>query len=229
MDTNNRSRIHWNMKWINRKFAVNLKLRGKSPAGQTHYSYQESFPYHKPQNCIGPISIRRRPLYRANIGMLISKWHIQLGFTNVKWNMYPTSEWSTRFNNRIPSPRKHNCIRSIAIKHRRQYRTNIGMPVSKLYKNGIFFVGFIDGEIRYLSDIERLCFSNRTPSYFCRFHIGCYIDLTYSVVDIKTIQKLHFHLGFADTDVRYRWLISSPRWNCMVFIESIKITSIGKC
>ena len=101
MDTNNRSRIHWNMKSINRKFAVNLKLRGKSPAGQTHYSYQESFPYHKPQNCIGPISIRRRPLYRANIGMLISKWHIQLGFTNVKWNIYPTSEWSFQQQNSV--------------------------------------------------------------------------------------------------------------------------------
>ena len=99
--SNNRSRIHWNMKWINGKFVVNFKLRGKSPTGQTHYSYQESFPYDKippiPQSCIGPISIRRRSRYRANIGMLISKWHIELCFTNVKWNIYPTSEWSTSF------------------------------------------------------------------------------------------------------------------------------------
>ena len=104
-----------NMKWINRKFVVNFKLRGKSPTGQTSHSYQERFPYHKispiPQNCIGPIPIRRRSHYRANIALLISKWHIQLCFTNIKWNIYPTSEWSTSF-------RQQNSIVQITQLHR---------------------------------------------------------------------------------------------------------------
>ena len=78
------------------------------------------------------------------------------------------------------------------------------------------YVGFTDVEIRYLFNIEWGGFGNRIPSYFCRFHIGCYIDLTYNVVDIKPV---HFHLGFADTDVRYRWFISCPQRNCIVFIS----------
>ena len=81
------------------------------------------------------------------------------------------------------------------------------------------YIGFIDVEIMYLSDIECRCFGNRIPSYFCRFHIGCYIGLTYSVVDSKTLQKWHFHLGFNDIDVRYWWLISCPQWYCIVFIS----------
>ena len=80
-------------------------------------------------------------------------------------------------------------------------------------------IGFIGVEITYLYDIKWPCFGIRIPSYFCRFQIGCYIGLTFSVVDIKTIQKWHFHLGFADTDVRYRWLISCRQRNCIVFIS----------
>ena len=50
-------------------------------------------------------------------------------------------------------------------------------------------IGFTDVEIRYLSGIKWPCFGNRIPSHFCRFNIGCYIGLIFSVVDSKTMQN----------------------------------------
>ena len=71
-------------------------------------------------------------------------------------------------------------------------------------------VGFTNVEIRYLSDIEWRCFGKPIPSYFCRFRIGCYIDPTYSVVDIKTIQNgifvLDLPIQMSDIDGWYRVL-----------------------
>ena len=93
----------WINDWVNNREAGDLRRQ------HGHYDVivmfvSKSFPYHKmspiPQNCIQPISIRCRPLYRANIGMLISKWHIQLCFADVKWNIYPSSKWSTSFRQR---------------------------------------------------------------------------------------------------------------------------------
>ena len=78
-----------------------------------------------------------------------------------------------------------------------------------------------------LSDIEWRCFGNQIPSYFCRFHIGCYIGLAYSIVEFKTIQKWHVDLGLADTNVHYRWLISCPQRNCIVFISFDSNRHIG--
>ena len=103
---------------------------------------------------------------RANIGMLISKWYIQLCFTNIKWNIYQTSGWSTSF-------RQQNSIVQITQLHRidssptaaaisGQHRDADIEIISKWH----IHIGFTGVEIRYLSDIEWICCGNRIPSYF---------------------------------------------------------------
>ena len=97
--------------------------------------------------------------------MLISKWHIQLCFTNIKSNIYPTSEWLTSF-------RQQNSIVQITQLHRidssptsaaisGQHRDADIEIVSKWH----IYIGFTGVEIRYLSDIEWRCSGNRILSH----------------------------------------------------------------
>ena len=157
---------------MNRKFVVNVKLCGKSPTGQTHCSYQKGLQYHEispiPQSCIGPISIRCQP----NVIGELSKWQIQFCFTNVKWNIYPTSEWSTSFRQRnsiFQITELYKIDSSTASAARSDQRRDADIEIISKWH---IHVGFTDVETRYLSDIEWR-FGNRIPSYLCRFHIGC--------------------------------------------------------
>ena len=155
---------------------------------------------------LAPISTRHR--------MLISKWYIQLCFPNVKWNIYPTSEWSTSF-------RQRNSIIQIT-KQDQIDNSPTSAAISGQHRNYI--------KMAYLCRLHR-CRNQisiwhrmtlfRQPNSIVSLSLTYRLlfSLTYSVVDTKTIQKWHFHHRFVNTDVRYRWMISCPQRNFIVFIS----------
>ena len=136
---------------------------------------------------VGPISENRN----ADI-VVVSKWHIQLCFSHVKWNIFPSPKWSTSF-------RQRNSIALITELHQIDSNPTLADILGQhrdadieIMSKWHIHVEFTNVEIRYLSDIEWCYLGSPIPSYFCCFHIGCYIEPTYSVVDIKMILNVVF-------------------------------------